>query len=118
MENNRNRAMNLHKCVREIMNNSLQLLYYPVQWVNIINKHRNSAIAILIVYTIMGIVFNSHYTFPHFYLFTSLFMAIGAIVSLCLHYFSKQAPKLVNIPTIVQPSVEDSGVSHCARNKM
>lgn len=105
----KNKAMSIHRYIRRIISNSMQLLCCPVQWVNIIIKHRNSAIAILIMYMMMGVFFNSHYTFPHFYLFTSLFMAIGTIVFLCLYYFSKQIPKLVNVLAI-QPGARSANV--------
>ena len=105
----KNKATSIYRYIRRIISNSIQLLCCPVQWVNIIIKHRNSAISILIMYMMMGVFINSHYTFPHFCLFTSLFMAIGTIVFLCLYYFSKQLPKLVNVLAI-QPGARSANV--------
>lgn len=58
-------------------------------------------------------VCNSYYIFPHFYLFASLFIAIGTIIYLCLNYFSKQLPKLVNALAI-QPGARSANVFYYA----
>ena len=103
------KAMRIYKYIKRLINNSIQLLCCPIQWVNTIIKHRILAIGFFIAYIMIGIVFNSHYTFPHFYLFTSLFLAIGTIGFLCLNYFSKQVPKLINVLAI-QPGARSANV--------
>lgn len=112
----KNRAMSVHRYIRQIISHSIQLLCCPVQWIHTIIKHRISAVAILIIYMMMGVFINSHYAFPHFYLFTSLFMAIGTIVFLCLYYFSKQIPKLVNVLAI-QPGARSANIFYYKRVK-
>ena len=88
--------MYIHKCIKRIVGNFIQLLCYPIKWRDIIIKHRISAIILFCMYLMIGIVFNFCYAFPHFYLFTFLFLVIGTIVFLCMNYFSKQMLKLVS----------------------